>query len=556
MNKRLSGLLLILFLILYILPVQSFAEENTELERLEEENATLNRIQDGDYLYYGEFWNRTIKWKVLDSDAMSTGDPGLFLLSSEMLRNDGVVYSSEHDAKWENSDAQQWCSNLYTASFSAREIPLIAPTTKKDDGGVFFTQKWDPSELSEEHVFFLSAEEAARYIGPNNGDPDLTARAYDGSIGYWWLRSLQGEKAGLVISDNTVTSDDIFKPWGARPAINLLGQDAVFVSPANDRAEPGVLQNIDETADGEWKLTISDPTRLFEVEETNLHDGILTVSYKFASVGENEYISALVYDADDQLYAYGRLNKPEKAAGEFSVSLSDFVFPDGGSLYLFSEQDNGVGKTDYAGALHQVMVTIHFDPGNGNGEMESITLPLGEIPEIVEPDFQAPYGMYFDRWAAEEGLFDAEMHAMQDGTLTALYTPAMAREISLDKVAAVLPLFESITIQATVFPEDAMDTTVHWSGGDDIAKLTDHGNGKCTVEALSPGSTTVKAISGDGRVEVEVPITVTGTDSMVTLSDYWMYLVAGAAALILIILFIRFLVRRIRIRRMMREYDE
>ncbi len=559
MRKRLSSFLLSLILIIQILPVLSFAEENTEPEPSEEGNAVLNRIQDGDYLYFGEFWNRNIKWKVLDADAMSTGEPGLFLLSAEMLRNDGVTYSIEQKADWKNSDARQWCADMYTSCFSAREIPLVAPTTKKDDGGVFFTQKWEPSELEKDYVFFLSADEAAHYIGPNNGDPDLTAKAYDGSVGYWWLRSIQGEKAGLVVSGNTVSSDDLFKPWGARPAINLAGQDAMYVSPANDKAEPGELQVLDEVADGEWKLTIADSTRLFEVEETYLHNGILTVAYKGASVGENEYISALVYDAEGQLHAYGRLVKPEKAAGEFSVSLSDFIFPDGGSLYLFSEQDNGVGKTDYAGELHQVMVTIAFDPGDGSGEMESISLPLGDIPEIVEPDFQPPHGMYFDRWAAEEGLFDQEMHAMQDGTLTALYTPAMAREIVLDKVAAVLPITESITIQASVFPEDAMDTTVYWTGGDDIAKLTDNGDGSCTIEALSPGNTSVKAVSGDGRAEIEVPVTVTGTNSMATISNYRNYLIAGAAALILLVLLISFLVKRIRIHRMrrrLREYDE
>ncbi len=556
MRKRLSGLLLSLILIFQILPVLSFAEENSAPELQEEENTVLNRIQNGDFLYFGEYWNRNIKWKVLDANAMSTGEPGLFLLSANMLRNDGVVFSVEHDTVWLNSDARQWCADMYTGSFSAREIPLIAPTTKKDDGGIYFTQKWEPTELIEDYVFFLSADEAALYIGPNNGDPGLTAKAYDGSVGYWWLRSVQGEKAGLVVSDNTVSSDDLFKPWGARPAINLAAQNAVFVSPGNDKADPGILQVIDETADGEWKLTLADPTRLFDLEEIYLHDGELTVSYKGASVGDNEYISALVCDMDGQLYAYGRLVKPEKAAGEFSVSLSDFVFPDGASLYLFSEQDNGVGKTDYAGELHRVMVTIQLDAGDGIGEMEPITVPLGEAPEITEPEFQPPHGMYFDRWAAEEGLFDSEMHAMQDGTLTALYTPAMAREIGLDKVAAVLPLFESITIQATVLPEDAMDTTVQWIGGDDIAQLTDHGDGSCTIEALSPGNTSIKAVSGDGRAEIEVPITVTGTNSMVTLSDYWMYLAAGVAALILLILFIRFLVKRIRIRRMMREYDE
>ena len=554
MRKRLSVLLLILILGLQFLTTISFAEETEEMP--EEETAFISHMQDGDFLYFGEYWNQPVKWKVLDADATSTGEPGLFLLSHYMLRNDGVTYNSEHVAAWQGSDAQQWCESFYTAGFSARELPAVAPTTKEDEGGIFYTQNWDASKLEEECVFFLSAEEAARYIGPNNGDSGLSATAGDGSIGYWWLRSLQGEKAGLVIVENKVIADDVFKPWGARPAVNLSAEEIVFASPANDKAEPGTLQTIEEADTAEWKLTLADTSRLFEVEETHLRNGTLTVAYKGAAVGDNEYISALVYDADGLPYAYGRLVKPEQAAGEFSVSLTDFEFPEGASLFLFSEQDNGVGRTDYAGTLCQVMVTIDFAPGDGSGEMESLTMPFGSIPELPEPDFQAPHGMAFDRWGAEEGLFDPEMRLLQDGVITALYTPAVAKEIQLDKVAAVLPLFEKITIHAAVLPEDAMDTSVKWVGGDDIATLTDHGDGSCTIEALTPGSTTVKAVSGDGRAEIEVPVTVTGTDSMATLSDYWMYLAAGAAALILLILLIRALVRRIRIRRMMRRYEE
>ena len=557
MRKRLSGFFLFLVLIFQILPVLSFAEESEEVP--EEKPMVFSQIQDGDFLYFGEYKREIIKWKVLDADAMSTGEPGLFLLSAYMVRNDGISFGSfgeEEEPVWKGSDAQKWCKSFYTAGFSARELPAVAATTKKDEGGVFYTLRWKASALDKEFAFFLSAEEAAHYIGPNNGDPGLSATASDGSVGYWWLRSAQGKKAGLVVSENKVTSDKPFKPWGARPAVNLSFQNLVFASSANDKSELGEIQIIDETSDGEWKLTITDPTRLFEVKETHLKDGILSVSYTGAAVGENEYISILVNDAEGKPYAYGRLLKPERAAGEFSVSLSDYEFPEGASLYLFSEQDNGVGKTDYAGTLQQVMVTIAFDPGEGSGEMESLTIPLGSVAELPEPDFQAPYGMVLDWWAAEEGLFDAEMHVLQDGTVFARYAPAVAKEIALDKVAAVLPLFESITIHATVLPEDAIDTSVKWVGGDDIAKLTDHGDGNCTIEALSPGNTNVTAISGDGRVTLDVPVTVTGTSSMAKLSDYWIYIAGGFIALVMILVLIRRIVRRVRIRRMMRSYDE
>ena len=55
---------------------------------------------------------------------------------------------------------------------------------------------------------------------------------------------------------------------------------------------------------------------------------------------------------------------------------------------------------------------------------------------------------------------------------------------------------ETVTLTATVFPENATDKTVRWTADPEgVVTLTDNGDGSCTVTALGGESATVTAVS-------------------------------------------------------------
>ena len=89
-----------------------------------------------DYIYYGEWDNSPIKWRVLDEQT-NTQNEGLFLLSDVLLGTgtDGGVYfdnSGSDSNVWQNSTAQTWCKNFYSNNFSSKEQNAVLETTKSD----------------------------------------------------------------------------------------------------------------------------------------------------------------------------------------------------------------------------------------------------------------------------------------------------------------------------------------------------------------------------------------------------------------------------------------
>ena len=65
--------------------------------------------------------------------------------------------------------------------------------------------------------------------------------------------------------------------------------------------------------------------------------------------------------------------------------------------------------------------------------------------------------------------------------------------IALDKTEATVVEGDTITLVATITPEDATDKTVEWSSSDSAVAVVDNG----VVIAVSPGVATITAKSGE-----------------------------------------------------------
>ena len=325
-------------------------------------------VKKDDIVYLGSWQDAPLRWIVLDAENTNAGDEGVFLLSESALANQGVVYSMSK-AVWQGSEGQAWCADFAAQRFSPAERAAIPAVSKREEPLQRYGLSWGAVTLENEQVFFPSVVELGDMIGANDGDPGLSA-AYlgDGKSAYYWLRTPHGthtEYAGLVLEEDQVHDFLVWGNWGARPATNLGGEALLYLSAAERALAPGEIGAMPASANGEWKATVTDPALTLTVSETRFSDGLLTVRYENAPVGA--WISVLVRDAGGKAVGYGCLAQAQSASGEVRFAPN---VPEGGTLLLFAEQDNGVKNTNTA----SVPVTLSWTeeaPPTQSGEEDA-----------------------------------------------------------------------------------------------------------------------------------------------------------------------------------------
>ena len=98
MKKKVIALLLMTILLLS-LGVSAFAEGEASVQR-------------GDTVIIGRWNDQPLRWSVLDPEATNAGDPGVFLVTEQMLTNQGVMYNGVAKAVWKGSTGQEWCTQF------------------------------------------------------------------------------------------------------------------------------------------------------------------------------------------------------------------------------------------------------------------------------------------------------------------------------------------------------------------------------------------------------------------------------------------------------------
>ena len=150
-----------------------------------------------------------------------------------------------------------------------------------------------------------------------------------------------------------------------RPAMEMDLSSVLFISAAEHGKVADLTTPIAEYAGDEWKLTLHDSDRDDFTAKTVLVNGsVLEVEYKNAKVGDNEYISAVIKDADGSISRYARVVQLDGTTngtrGRAAIDLTGIDMT-GKTLCVFNEQFNGDHKTDYAGALREVKLTDEID---------------------------------------------------------------------------------------------------------------------------------------------------------------------------------------------------
>ena len=378
MKKRILSILLTICMLFCLTPISVFAEEvgaggSAAIQLGADALSVLSKnvnTATAPTVYFGQnHENNPAAWRVIgyDGSGVTSSQGDITLLAAGAM---GVIPFV--DTILNNEYAP---SNLKTAIDA-----LAAKLTTEENAAVkkraLTSGSYDGENTDcvaggqvDNAVFWpLSAKEA---IAVNNDLRALDPAHPNWVTTGWWLRSPGSDKYHLAVvrSEGSVQYSGysvlIFNNYRTvRPAFNLNMNSVLFASAAVGGKPDGGLTPIPEYSGNEWKLTLLDSRRNFAVTEKTVSaapDDTVTLNYKGATTGKNEYISVILADNNGAQY-YGRVAQPTAESGTVEIKIPSDIAPGDYTMKVFNEQYNGDCKTDLASAFADVTLTVESQP--------------------------------------------------------------------------------------------------------------------------------------------------------------------------------------------------
>ena len=323
-------------------------------------NKTVNTA-NAPTVYFGQNQeNKPAAWRVIGYDgngvAAAAGKTTLFAAENMGLTKIGS------NAAYADSDLKVAIDAL-AGKLTAAEMSAVEKRTL--ESGSYDRENTDCVDGSavNDAVFWpLSSKEAnAVKSDLRVADPEHP----DWASSFWWLRSPSElpNAAAYVDGDGNIQYHGMYdfrSEYGVRPAFNLNLNSVLFASAAVGGKPDGGLTPIPEYSGNKWKLTLLDSSRNFAVTETTASGDpgdTVTLHYNGATIGTNEYISAIIADSSGARY-YGRVAQPAEESGTVDIKIPSDIAPGSYTLKVFSEQCNGDYNTDYASNFTDIALTV------------------------------------------------------------------------------------------------------------------------------------------------------------------------------------------------------
>ena len=378
MKKRILSILLTLCMMLCLTPISVFAEEvgawgSAAIQLGADALSVLSKnvnTATAPTVYFGQnHENNPAAWRVIGYDGsgvtssqgditlLAAGAMGVIPFVDTILNNEyapsnlktAIDALAEKLTTEENAAVKKRA--LTSGSYDGENTDCVAGG--QVDNAVFWP-------LSTAEAFAVNND--LRALEPAHPNWVTTA---------WWLRSPGSNKYHLAV----VTSDGSVQYSGhtilifnnhrtVRPAFKLNMNSVLFASAAVGGKPDGGLTPIPEYSGNEWKLTLLDSRRNFAVTEKTVSaapDDTVTLNYKGATTGKNEYISVILADNNGAQY-YGRVAQPTAESGTVEIKIPSDIAPGDYTMKVFSEQYNGDCKTDLASAFADVTLTVESQP--------------------------------------------------------------------------------------------------------------------------------------------------------------------------------------------------
>ena len=378
MKKRILSILLTLCMTLCLTPISVFAEEvgaggSAAIQLGADALSVLSKnvnTATAPTVYFGQnHENNPAAWRVIgyDGSGVTSSQGDITLLAAGAM---GVI-----------PFADTILNNEYAPSNLKATIDALAEKLTTEENAAVKKRTLTSGSYDGENtdcvaggqvdnaVFWpLSAKEA---IAVNNDLRALNPAHPNWVDSGWWLRSPGSDKYRLAVvrSEGSVQYSGfsvlIFNNHRTvRPAFNLNLNSVLFASAAVGGKPDGGLAEVSKYSGNEWKLTLLDSRRNFAVTEKTVSaapDDTVTLNYKGATTGKNEYISVILADNNGAQY-YGRVAQPTAKSGTVEIKIPSDIAPGDYTMKVFSEQYNGDCKTDLASAFADVTLTVESQP--------------------------------------------------------------------------------------------------------------------------------------------------------------------------------------------------
>ena len=378
MKKRILSILLTLCMTLCLTPISVFAEEvgaggSAAIQLGADALSVLSKnvnTATAPTVYFGQnHENNPAAWRVIgyDGSGVTSSQGDITLLAAGAM---GVIpfvdtiLNNEYAPSNLKATIDALAEKLTTEENAA--VKKRALTSGSYDGEN--TDCVAGGQVDNAVFWPLSAKEA---IAVNNDLRALDPAHPNWVTTGWWLRSPGSDKYHLAVvrSEGSVQYSGysvlIFNNYRTvRPAFNLNMNSVLFASAAVGGKPDGGLTPIPEYSGNEWKLTLLDSRRNFAVTEKTVSaapDDTVTLNYKGATTGKNEYISVILADNNGAQY-YGRVAQPTAESGTVEIKIPSDIAPGDYTMKVFSEQYNGDCKTDLASAFADVTLTVESQP--------------------------------------------------------------------------------------------------------------------------------------------------------------------------------------------------
>ena len=372
MKKRILSILLTLCMTLCLTPISVFAEEvGTEGSAAIQLGADAISVLSKNVntataptVYFGQNHdNNPAAWRVIGYDgsgvASSHGDITMLAANNMGLSKFGASNAYADSALKEAIDA-------LADKLTAKETDAVEKRTLAS--GNYDGENTDgvAGPAVSNAVFWPLSSKEANAV---NNDLRVVDPEHPGwASSYWWLRSPDEDDSTAYVAGRGEVryygGYSTSKEFGVRPAFDLNLDSVLFASAAVGGKPDGGLTEVSKYSGNEWKLTLLDSRRNFAVTEKTVSaapDDTVTLNYKGATTGKNEYISVILADNNGAQY-YGRVAQPTAESGTVEIKIPSDIAPGDYTMKVFSEQYNGDCKTDLASAFADVTLTVESQP--------------------------------------------------------------------------------------------------------------------------------------------------------------------------------------------------
>ena len=377
MKKRILSILLTICMLFCLTPISVFAEEvgaggSAAIQLGADALSVLSKnvnTATAPTVYFGQnHENNPAAWRVIGYDGSGvTSSKGDITLLAAGNMGETVFDNDCVSNEYAPSDLKNAIDAL-AAKLTTKENAVVKKRTLTS--GSYNGENTDcvAGGQVDNAVFWpLSTAE----VFAVNDDLRIVDKEHPGwSSSYWWLRSPGSNKyhVAVVDSDGSVQYSGytirIYRTRAVRPAFNLNLNSVLFASAAVGGKPDGGLAEVSKYSGNEWKLTLLDSRRNFAVTEKTVSaapDDTVTLNYKGATTGKNEYISVILADNNGAQY-YGRVAQPTAKSGTVEIKIPSDIAPGDYTMKVFSEQYNGDCKTDLASAFADVTLTVESQP--------------------------------------------------------------------------------------------------------------------------------------------------------------------------------------------------